>query len=67
MIVLALFSQYKWPIFQMDVKPTFLNGYVDEENYVEQLEGFEVPKKEYCVYKLRKALYCLKKTSRSWY
>jgi hypothetical protein len=32
---LALVAQYKWTIFQMDVKSSFLNGYVDEEIYVE--------------------------------
>ena len=35
MMVLALVDQYKWTIFQMDVKSAFLNGYVDEEIYVE--------------------------------
>jgi hypothetical protein len=54
-MVLALAAQYKWTIYHMDVKSTFLNGYVDEEIYVEQLEGFEVPGKEDCVYKLKKA------------
>jgi hypothetical protein len=34
-MVLALAAQYKWIICQMDVKSTFLNGYVDEEIYVE--------------------------------
>jgi hypothetical protein len=29
-MVLALAAQYKWTIFQMDVKSTFLNGYVGE-------------------------------------
>jgi len=45
-MVLALAQQYKWTIFQMDVKSTLLNGYVDEEIYVEQPEGFEFPSKE---------------------
>ena len=34
-MVLALAAQYKWKIFQMDVKSDFLNGYVDEEIYVD--------------------------------
>ncbi len=51
----------------MDVKSTFLNGYVDEEIYVEQPEGFEVPGKEDYVYKLKKALYGLKQVPRAWY
>eukprot|EP00253_Pinus_taeda_P002408 PITA_02408 len=48
----------------MNVKSTFLNGYVDEEIYVEQPEGFEVPGKEDYVYKLKKALYGLKQAPR---
>jgi hypothetical protein len=59
-MVLELAAQYKWTIFQMDVKSTFLNGYVDKEIYVGQTEGFEVPGKEDKVYRLKKALYGLK-------
>jgi len=51
----------------MDVKLAFLNGYVDEEIYVEQPKGFEVTGKEGCVYKLKKSLYGLKKGPRAWY
>jgi hypothetical protein len=66
-MVLALAQQYKWIIFQMDVKSTLLNGYVDEEIYVEKPEGFEVPGKEYCVYKLKKALYGINQARLVWY
>eukprot|EP01018_Ginkgo_biloba_P013279 Gb_04615 [translate_table: standard] len=34
-IVLVLAAQHGWLIYQMDVKSAFLNGYVDEEIYVE--------------------------------
>ena len=30
----------------MNVKTTFLNGELEEEIYMEQLEGFVVPRKE---------------------
>ena len=30
-----------WKIHQMDVKTTFLIGKIEEEVYIEQLEGFE--------------------------
>eukprot|EP01018_Ginkgo_biloba_P024361 Gb_41823 [translate_table: standard] len=34
--VLVLAAQHGWIIYQMDVESAFLNGYVDEEIYVEQ-------------------------------
>jgi hypothetical protein len=51
----------------MDVKSAFLNGYINEEVYIEQSSGFEDEKKPNHVYKLRKALYCLKQVPRAWY
>ena len=35
-IVLALASNMKWKLHQMDVKTTFLNGLIEEEVYIEQ-------------------------------
>ena len=51
----------------MDVKSAFLNGYLDEEVYVEQPQGYEVPGQEHKVYMLKNALYGLKQASRAWY
>jgi hypothetical protein len=51
----------------MDVKSVFLNGYINEEIYVEQPPSFEDDKKLNHVYKLNKALYGLKKAPRAWY
>jgi hypothetical protein len=51
----------------MDFKSYFLNGYVDEEIYVEKLEGFEVPSNEYCVENLKNTLYGIKQAPRAWY
>ena len=31
--VLAIATQNKWPVYQMDVKLTFLNEYLEEEVY----------------------------------
>ena len=50
----------------MDVKSAFLNGYINEEVYVEQPPRFEDDKKLNHVYKLRKALYSLKQAPGAW-
>ena len=47
-------------LFQMDVKRAFLNGFIQEEVYVEQSLGFEDFKKSNHVYRFQKALYGLK-------
>ncbi|GJY70612.1 retrovirus-related pol polyprotein from transposon TNT 1-94 [Tanacetum coccineum] len=46
----------------MDVKTAFLNGELKEEVYVSQPEGFVNPDHPTHVYRLKKALYGLKKT-----
>ena len=51
----------------MDVKTTFLNGVIEEEVYIEQLEGFETHEQETHVCRLKKALYGLKQDPRAWY
>ena len=51
----------------MDVKTAFLNGVIEEEVYVEQLEGFETFDSELHVYRIKRALYGLKQAPRAWY
>ena len=51
----------------MDVKSSFLNGFIKEEVFVKQPPGFEDPKLPHHVFKLTKALYGLKQAPRSWY
>jgi hypothetical protein len=51
----------------MDVKIAFLNGYINEEIYVEKPPSFEDDKKPNYVHKLKKALYGLKQAPRTWY
>ncbi|GJU41148.1 retrovirus-related pol polyprotein from transposon TNT 1-94 [Tanacetum coccineum] len=52
-------------IYQMDVKTAFLNGELKEEVYISQLEGFVDQDNPSHLYKLKKALYCLKQAPRT--
>jgi hypothetical protein len=51
----------------MGVKTNFLNGVIEEEVYIEQPQGFEVEYRKNHLWKLKKALYELKKSPRPWY
>jgi len=58
----ACMSGFK--LFQMDVKSAFLNGYINEEVYVDQAPSFEDHKYPNHIFKLKKALYGLKQAPR---
>ncbi|GJR52266.1 retrovirus-related pol polyprotein from transposon TNT 1-94 [Tanacetum coccineum] len=65
-IFVAYAAHKSFPIYQMDVKTTFLNGPLKEEVYVAQPDRFvdlDHPNK---VYRLRKALYGLKQALRAY-
>jgi hypothetical protein len=49
----------------MDVKSAFLNGVIQEEEFVWQPPGFENPKYPNRVYMLSKTLYGLNKVTRA--
>ena len=51
----------------MDVKTAFLNGDLEEEIYMSQPEGYEVPSQKNKMCKLRKFLYSLKQALKQWY
>ncbi|GJZ91795.1 retrotransposon protein, putative, ty1-copia subclass [Tanacetum coccineum] len=62
-ILIAIAAFYDYEIWQMDVKTTFLNGYLDEDIYMVQPEGFIDPKHHRKVCKLQRSIYGLKQES----
>jgi hypothetical protein len=66
-ILLAFFVAKGFRLYQMDVKSSFLNEFLEEEVYVRQPSRFESVEFPYQVYKMRKALYGLKQALRAWY
>ncbi|GKC24299.1 retrovirus-related pol polyprotein from transposon TNT 1-94, partial [Tanacetum coccineum] len=66
-IFIANAASKNMTIYQMDVKTAFLNGELKEEVYVCQPKGFVDPDHPTHVYRLKKALYGLKKAPRAWY
>ncbi|GJY76782.1 retrovirus-related pol polyprotein from transposon TNT 1-94 [Tanacetum coccineum] len=66
-IFVAYAAHKNFPIYQMDVKTTFLNGPLKEEVFVSQHDGFVDPDFLNHVYRLKKSLYSLKQAPRAWY
>nr|GEV29349.1 retrotransposon protein, putative, Ty1-copia subclass [Tanacetum cinerariifolium] len=65
-ILIAIVAYYDYEIWHMDVKTAFLNGYLNEEVYMEQPEGFVNKKYPNRVCKLKRSIYGLKQASRQW-
>ena len=66
-MLIAIAAIYNLEIHQMDVKTAFLNGELDEEIYMEQPEGFNVPGQTKKVCRLVKSLYGLKQAPKQWH
>ena len=64
LIMLAIATFYE--IWQMDVNTAFLNGFIKEELYMMQPEGFVNPKGTNKICKLQRSIYGLVQASRSW-
>nr|GEV90522.1 hypothetical protein [Tanacetum cinerariifolium] len=65
-ILIVIAAYYDYEIWQMDIKTAFLNGYLNEEVYMEQPEGFVNLKYPNRVCKLKRFIYGLKQASRQW-
>lgn len=65
-LILTIAITHKWEIQQIDINNEFLNGFLQEEVYMSQPQGFEAANKS-LVWKLNKSLYGLKKAPRAWY
>ena len=59
-ILLSIACIMNFKLYQMDVKSTFRNGFLQEEVFVEQPKGFHDPHFPNHVLRLIKALYGLK-------
>ena len=66
-VILGVSASMNLELEQLDVKTAFLHGDLDEEIFMEQLEGFKPKGKENMVWKLKTSLYGLKKAPRQRY
>ena len=65
--IIAIAATEDLELNSLDISSAFLNGDLEEEIYMSQLEGFAVPGKEHLVCHLKKSLYGLKQSPRQWY
>ena len=65
-ILLAVAASLDYEIGKMDVKTEFLNGSLEEDIYMQQLEGLIARGQEHMACKLERSIYGLKQASRTW-
>nr|GEW57518.1 retrotransposon protein, putative, Ty1-copia subclass [Tanacetum cinerariifolium] len=65
-ILISVAALYDYEIWQMHVKIAFLNGYLDEDIYMVQPDGFVDPNHPRKVCKLQRSIYGLKQASKRW-
>ena len=65
-ILLFIAASLIYEIWQMDIKTSFLNGYLEEGIYISQPDQFIEEGQEQKICKLLKSIYRLKQAFRSW-
>ena len=65
-VVLIMAGKYGLMPHQMDVKTAFLNGSLDKDIYMDQLDGYLVEIQPDYVCKLKRSLYGLQQSPRMW-
>ncbi|CAL2240207.1 unnamed protein product [Prunus armeniaca] len=66
-VVLSLVVSRGWSLCQLDIKNTFLHGFLKEDVYMTQPQGFIELSRPSHVCKLNKAIYGLKHSPRVWF
>eukprot|EP00268_Persea_americana_P033657 TRINITY_DN3330_c0_g1_i11.p1 TRINITY_DN3330_c0_g1~~TRINITY_DN3330_c0_g1_i11.p1 ORF type:complete len:627 (-),score=65.47 TRINITY_DN3330_c0_g1_i11:2488-4368(-) len=64
-IFISVAAVRHWPLYQLDVKNAFLNGFLQEELYMHPPPGVTRPPHYVC--RLNRALYGLKQAPRAWF
>ncbi|KAE8224041.1 hypothetical protein CF319_g3014 [Tilletia indica] len=64
-LIISFAHKHQWVLISLDAKSAYLNGYLDEEIYMEQPPGFEDGKGSVCL--LVRSLYGLKQAGRAWF
>lgn len=66
-IILTLVVQHQWSIYQLDVNNDFLQGFLTNDVYIQQPQGFVNKYHPLHVCKLHNALYGLHQAPRIWF
>jgi len=66
-VLLSIVANLDWPLYQFDVKNTFLHGDLEEKVYMEIAPGLEDSSSVGKECKLKKALYGLTQSPRAWF
>lgn len=66
-LFLAMTAIHHYLFHQLDIKNAFLHGELKEEGYMNQPSGFNIPGNSKLVFRLRRSLYGMKQSPRSWF